>query len=167
MGHMLLIMLLKMSLVLKILPVLVVSSIKFAFAPPYAIQQGFNYYESIILTTAGGIGGVLFFFYLSTAVLKAYDWLLHKIKHTTSKSYRRRARSHNKPRKVFSRKTRFLIKLRGKYGMIGIAFLTPILLSIPIGSFIANKYYKNKGVLWYLFLSVAFWSGLLSAIYFL
>jgi prolipoprotein diacylglyceryltransferase len=55
-----------------------------------------------------------------------------------------------------------------KYGLWGIAILTPVLLSIPLGTFLANKYYRNKKtVLFSLTLSVVCWSIIMASIYIL
>lgn len=44
-----------------------------------------------------------------------------------------------------------------RFGIIGIAFITPSLISIPIGSIVAANFYKKKkGVLIFLIISVFF-----------
>jgi len=54
---------------------------------------------------------------------------------------------------------RSLVKVRSRYGLIGIAFLTPIILTVPIGTFLANSMTKDKrDVLIYMFISFSFWS---------
>jgi hypothetical protein len=46
---------------------------------------------------------------------------------------------------------------------VGLAFLTPIVLTIPIGTFISNRFYQNKKqVISYLIISVVVWSALLA-----
>jgi len=54
---------------------------------------------------------------------------------------------------------RSLVKVRSRYGLVGIAFLTPIILTVPIGTFLANSMTKDKrDVLIYMFISFSFWS---------
>ena len=42
------------------------------------------------------------------------------------------------------------MKIKIKYGLFGIVVLSPVLLSIPLGSFLTVKYYgiKKTNVLW-------------------
>ncbi|MBV2246186.1 MAG: hypothetical protein KUL83_03425 [Lentimicrobium sp.] len=58
-----------------------------------------------------------------------------------------------------------LIKLRNRFGYPGIIILTPVLLSIPVGTFIAAKYYSGRpNLLVMLSLSVVGWSVVLTSI---
>ena len=57
------------------------------------------------------------------------------------------------------------IKTVHKYGLLGIAFLTPIFFSIPIGTFIALRFFPNKKkTLPVLAASVFGWSFVLSIV---
>lgn len=157
--------LLKLSLAARIIQVLLASALKFVVAPLLAKQLGFYYFEAIILTTAGGIAGAMFFFYASTAVFRFLRYVYRKI--------RERMRAQNsvpvrvKTKKVFTRRNKFIVKLRGKYGMFGIIALTPPLFSIPLGSILANKYYnKNSKILLYLSISVALWSWIFTSVFY-
>lgn len=156
-----------MPLFLKILQVVLLSTVKFFFAPPLAIGLGFNYWQTIVLTTSGGLLGMFVFYYLSTAILRLYRYILRKIR----KGLNIKEPAHNstigKRKKQFTRRNKFLVRLRGKYGMIGIIILTPCLISIPIGCFLLNKYYSaNRLVLLYMALSIMAWSSILSSLFF-
>lgn len=48
--------------------------------------------------------------------------------------------------RVFNRRNRLIIKIRNSYGFAGIIILTPVLLSIPIGTFLALKYYSKNAI---------------------
>lgn len=64
-----------------------------------------------------------------------------------------------KSKKVFSPKSRRLVKIWKKYGIIGISFLTPILLSPPGGAILAIAFGgKRKQILLYMFIFSVFWS---------
>jgi hypothetical protein len=63
------------------------------------------------------------------------------------------------PKKIFTKRNRNIVKLWKKYGLYGIAFLTPVILSIPIGTIIANSLVDNrKKIMLYMFVSLVFWS---------
>ncbi|MBK7684343.1 MAG: hypothetical protein IPJ26_18620 [Bacteroidetes bacterium] len=62
-------------------------------------------------------------------------------------------------RKVFTKKNRRIVQIWKKYGLMGIAIVTPIFLSIPIGTIIANSLEaRKKKILLYMFFSILFWS---------
>lgn len=160
---------------LKLIEIGILSGVKFLIAPLLSFQLGYNYIQTVLITTVGGILGVLFFYFLSTAILKFFRKSWPKIKAYFSGSKSRlqeikvsaaakKAKIKNK--KYFSRKNKFLVMTKRKYGLWGIAALTPVLLSIPLGTFLANKYYRNKkSVLFSLTVSVICWSLIMSSFY--
>jgi hypothetical protein len=65
----------------------------------------------------------------------------------------------DKKKVVFSKKNRFLVKIRSRGGLWLVAFLTPLILSIPVGCLFANTLDSNPyRVLRIQALSVLFWS---------
>lgn len=51
-----------------------------------------------------------------------------------------------------------MIKIKQRFGLVGIAFITPI-ISQPIGAFFAEKFFKDKKkIILYLSVSVIFWA---------
>jgi hypothetical protein len=128
----------------------IIASFKFAITVPFfIINEKLSFWESVLFGISSGTFGVVVFMYLSTGILSMWNWFKRK-----TGLFKRK-----KPKKVFSKKSRRWVKVKNKYGLFGIAALTPILLSIPIGCFIAMRYYKNKKkVFLYLFLAVVVWS---------
>ncbi|HSY61498.1 MAG TPA: hypothetical protein VK796_06450 [Cytophaga sp.] len=62
-------------------------------------------------------------------------------------------------RKTFSPKTRNIVRVWNKRGLIGIAFLTPVLFSPVGGSLIAISFGEDKKkIILYMFLSACFWA---------
>ncbi|MBS1637490.1 MAG: hypothetical protein JST26_16360 [Bacteroidetes bacterium] len=110
----------------------------------------FNFFKSITVSCAGGIFGSVFFTYLSAGLLKWWDRFKHKwfTKH--------------QPKKKFTKANRRIIRIKRRFGLTGIAILSPILLSIPLGAFLGERFYKKKGkVILYLSVSVVMWSFVL------
>jgi hypothetical protein len=159
--------------VIKLIQVLLISGIKFLFAPILAIGYGFNYIQTVGFTAIGGILGILFFYYFSKWLIHQYQKYCPRIvgyfggKEATVRWLEaNQCKKHN--RKVFTRKNKLIINIRNKYGLLGIVLFTPILLSIPIGAFLAQKYYSKKSkILFYMSLSVVMWSLFLSGFFFL
>lgn len=124
---------------------LIFSAIKFFLAPTAVYLSGYNILQTIAITVTGGFIGVLVFFYLGGAF---FQWISSKF-----------SSGKESPKKVFSKKNRVIIKVKRSYGLYGLAFLTPCLLSIPIGTIIGAKYYRNdKRAIPAFFAGVAFWS---------
>jgi hypothetical protein len=152
---------------IKILIVFLVSSIKFLFAPALSFGMGLNFIQTWLSTTAGGILGVVVFFFLSRWLLHLYAryffYYFHLIR---VKIYGLLKIAVPKfiPARKFTKRNRFIIKMVRKYGLAGIVILTPVLLSIPVGTFIATRYYSNnRYLLGYLCGSVFFWSLFMSS----
>ena len=62
--------------------------------------------------------------------------------------------------RVFNKRNRFIAKFRAKYGLPGIVILSPLVLSIPFGAFLLQKYYsKNKLARPYMVLSILSWTA--------
>ncbi len=158
--------------IFKLIQILIVSGIKFLFAPLISIGYGFNYFQTVIFTTAGGILGILFFYFLSKWIIRQYNKLCPVVfSYFTGEKVEKAKKILNcdqPPKKKFTRKNKIIINIRRKYGFFGIIFLTPILLSIPIGAFLAQKYYSKKAnVLVYMSISIVLWSFFISSIFFL
>jgi hypothetical protein len=156
------------STIFKYLLIMAISSIKFLFAPLLSFEIGFSFIQTWITTTIGGLSGVLFFFFLSKGIISVYQRyfatsvlrLIHQIN-----TYVRQRKLIPRPKKrIFTYRNKSLVKIRRRYGLLGIIILTPVLLSIPLGTFLAIKYYpEQKNLLTYLSLSVIFWSFLMSS----
>jgi hypothetical protein len=62
-------------------------------------------------------------------------------------------------KKIFTRQSRVFVRIIKKYGLPGIALITPTIISIPIGTILARRLYPNrKKVFSYLLISVFLWS---------
>ena len=136
--------------ILKAIPVYLSSMLKFIFGPIGGYAAGLNLLTTILATVAGMMTVVLSFTY-------AGNWLREKVIN----------RFFGK-RKKFSESNRKFVKIWKKYGLIGVAALTPIILT-PIGGSIlavSSGSPKEKIVL-FMFISASVWSVIFSvAIYF-
>ncbi len=143
-----------MEKILQIILVVILSGTKFLTAPITSLNIGFGYLETLIITTLGGLLGVFFFYYLSAGIM----FLLGKL------NERFRGKRKGKKR-IFTWKNKFIVRIKRDYGLIGLALVTPILLSIPLGTFLAARYFHDKRrVLLYLSASVVVWSVIVSSV---
>jgi membrane protein DedA with SNARE-associated domain len=130
----------------KTVLILLTAATKFMFSPGMALEEGYDKAETIIITTIGGWMGILFFYYLG-------GWFTDVIIGFIVKRFRK------KKKKYSTKGKRRIIRIKQRFGVIGISFLTPTILSIPIGSVIASKYFsKNRMTIPYLFFSLLLWS---------
>lgn len=146
--------------ILVITYLVLLSTIKFLFVPFLSIHvHNYNYITAVLINISGGIIGISFFFKTST----------YFIERSIRKRREALEKGNAKPKKVFTRLNRFLVKVKNTMGMYGLAFIILPFLSIPISSIVSAKYFhlKKKKMLFLLYVSSIVWSFLLSGIAFL
>jgi len=130
----------------KIFSVFFLSTVKFLFAPGTAIASGISPVQTIFITSSGGITGITFFYFFGRWVFEQID------------AWRYRNLS-SKQKRIFTKRNRYIVKFKLSFGLIGLIIVTPAILSIPIGSVVAAKfYYENKYTYPLLVVSTIIWS---------
>lgn len=141
---------------MKELTVIFFCSWKFALTFPVAVySMNLSLYETLLYTNIGGLLGLIIFAFLSEQLIKL--WHIHV------KPILRLRSSYQ----VFTPKRRRFIHIKNNYGFPGIVILNPIILSIPISTFLVIKYFgkKTKYFLWLLFGQIC-WSIIYTVFYF-
>jgi len=136
--------------VLKITSVYFWSMLKFIFGPVIGYASGLNLVTTILTTVAGMMTVVLLFTFCG-------EWMRQNI-------LRRFSKKQNK----FSGSNKKFVAIWSKYGLVGVAALTPLFLT-PIGGTIlaVSSGSPKEKIIFYMFISAAAWSLLFSsAIYF-
>ena len=171
---------------LKVLTVLFISSFKFVAGPTLAYAYNFSYGETIVMTVTGGLCGVLLISYYTPFLMRVWAQVLVFWKRIFGRK-KNTVTPFSKPlvdvdgpvdvnytyvaanqeeKKIFTKKTRRIVRIWKKYGLIGIALLTPILLSIPVGTFIASRLVPQRStVILYMLFALLFWSVVLSSLF--
>jgi len=135
--------------VLRVVGLVLFSSVKFLFAPSAVYLSGYSYFQTIAITICGGLIGVTLFFFAGAALSRFVQDRF----------------SSAKPRKSFTKRNRLLIKVKASWGLIGLALISPTLISIPLGSLLAARYFRNdKRTLPVFFGAVVFWSFVLTSL---
>ena len=125
----------------KYLSVFLLSMVKFFGGPLTGVALGLNFWQTFGLTVGGMMTSVTVFSIIGTAVSKYYA--------------RERIR---KKKPIFNKKSRRIVKVWQKFGMGGIAFLTPVLLSPIIGTIIATVLGAKRGqILLHMLWSAVLW----------
>ena len=66
----------------------------------------------------------------------------------------------------FTKKNKMIVRMRRRYGMWGIVILSPVILSIPVGALLGNKYFSHDHhFIPYMLLSIVIW-GIVSVSFF-
>ncbi len=127
----------------------------FAGIPAAVFGFGYNFWQTLIICGSGGIVGSVFFTFLIGGIQKAISKLLDKY-------YPNR----NLNKKKFTRQNRLIIKAKKNFGTFGIAMISPPLLSIPLGVFLALRFFGNRAkiILW-MSVSVIIWTVILYFVY--
>lgn len=170
---------------LQIITLILISSVKFSFGIPFVSiseRYSFTWLETNIYATLGGILGVVFFMYCSEWIMMAWgrlrDYFFHKkmkqelyskpIADVEDPIEIRYEFVDNRPpsKRIFSKRSRKMVRLWNRYGLIGLSVLTPVFLSIPIGTFFITRLEKDKRrIVTYLSTSVFFWSLVLTTLF--
>ena len=137
--------------ILKAIPVYFSSMLKFIFGPLGGFAAGLELVTTILVTVAGMMTVVVSFTYAGT-------WIREKIIH----------RFFGK-RKRFTQNNRKFAHIWKKYGLFGVAALTPVLLTPIGGTLLAlSSGSPKEKIIIFMFVSASVWSVVFSvAIYFL
>jgi len=136
--------------ILKIVSVYFSSMLKFVFGPLGGYAAGFSLITTILVTVAGMMTVVLLFTFFG-------NWIREKVIYRLIKK-----------RSKFSQSNRKFVTIWKKYGLIGVAALTPLLLT-PIGGTLlaVSSGSPKEKIIFYMFISACVWSILFStALYF-
>lgn len=134
---------------MKELTVIFFCTWKFAATFPVAIYaMKMSITETLIYTNTGGILGIFIFTFFSDFLIKTWD-----------KYWPEKLKFKRKTKKIFTKRNRWYVRIKLRYGLFGLVILTPVILSIPVGSFLIVKYYgiKKKSII-YMIAGIIFWS---------
>ncbi|HPQ08739.1 MAG TPA: hypothetical protein PK995_05890 [Bacteroidia bacterium] len=128
-----------------LLPLLLLCSAFFKMGmPSLVIYFRFDFFYSFVFSVGSGFAGSFIYTYFSYYIIKWW------------KNFKQKW--NKKPQKIFTKQNRLIIKVKNKLGLFGIALLSPVLLSIPLGAFLGEKFFKDKSkVILYLNASILFW----------
>ncbi len=105
------------------------STFKYAMTIPPIVFY-FNYEQSLIISISGGLFGILFFRFI-------WKWIIN----IWNKYILKKQCAEPLPIKITKRK-RYIVRMKNKYGYWGIIILTPVFLSIPLGVFLLQRYFR-------------------------
>lgn len=112
--------------------VIAAGTLKMLVSAGMGVGFGMGFWQTFLLTSLGGCLGVVLFYRLSGSLMERarLRWL------------RKRERSAVAPA-VFTRRNRWLVRLKHTGGLRALAALTPLVLTIPLGSILAARYFRH------------------------
>lgn len=132
---------------LKYLSVFVVGMFKFFVAPITGYGLGLGFFENFICMVSGMTLSALIFSYLGVYIKQRLAVLFPK------------------KRILFTARTRRIVYVWQKYGLWGIALLTPVVLSPVVGTLIASSFGESPArIVYVMFLSASIWGIILLAV---
>jgi len=158
-------------MVSKLFQLFLLASFKYILTVPYVLLLEIEYKYALPTMVIGGIGGFLFFYFLSAKASRFFrKWsssALRLIPDRIKIRYNEICVSRFKPgsKRIFSVRNRMIVRVKKSYGLWGIVITTPILLSIPVGAFMASRYYsKDRRVILYMLVSIIGWGTVFSLV---
>jgi len=121
---------------------------------PLATALNFPFLWTLLVSGGAGICGSFVFGYLSEEIVVLWERAACKLF------------PNRNPKKKFTKTNRIIVKTKKYFGITGIAIISPLFLSIPLGSFVAIRLFKDrhKTVLYMCISSVA-WTVILYFFY--
>ena len=145
-----------MQEVLGILTVIATAMVKFLFTGLVSYGMGYTFWETLLYMAIGSSAGMLLFYFTGSRVL---EWF--RLRHVR-RILERQSRGLT-PKRIFTRTNRTIVKVKARYGLLGLAARAPPTLSIPITAILAAKYFRHdRRTLPTLLSSVLVWSVVLS-----
>lgn len=142
---------------LHAITVMTAAILKFTISAFVSYQFGNTFWQTVLLIAAGGCIGAIFFFLAGAGVL---EWFRQR---RIQKQKRNSARGIA-PKRIHTRTNKAIVRLKHGYGLQGLVFIAPPILSIPITALLAAKYFRHDPrALPLLLISIVIWSLVLSA----
>lgn len=126
---------------------------KYMVAVIMSFSYGIGFIPSVVVCVAGGVFGVAVYLFFGELITKLYQ------------RYFVRKKKTKKPF-VINWKKRAIIKAKQNHGLVGVAILTPIFLSVPVGTFVALALnYSFRRIILFMAVSFLGWSLLFFGVY--
>ncbi|MEM8894513.1 MAG: hypothetical protein AAGC88_08045 [Bacteroidota bacterium] len=136
--------------ILTYLTIYASSTIKFIFGPSIGVAANANWVITSICTALGMMTSVVAFSLIGDRIRSIFRTLFN-----------------SKKRKVFTKRNRQFVKIWNAYGVAGIAFFTPLLLTPIGGAILANAFGGRQLTIFkYMTISSFFWSFVITYVLF-
>ncbi len=111
-------------------------TVKMLVAAGFGAGFGFTFLENFLWTSVGGCIGVLAFYAMSERLTERsrLRWLRKRIERVAAGGANTR---------IFTKRNRRIIRIKHISGYLGVAALTPLVFTIPLGSILAARFFHH------------------------
>jgi hypothetical protein len=135
---------------IKFFSIFLLTMVKFIAGPVGGYAAGFSLFTTIVVTILGMMSSVMLFTFLGTFIRERIFSRLFKKRNT------------------FTKRNRKFVTIWRKYGVIGVAALTPLLLTPIGGTLLLTSFRTPKSlIMMYMSISSVIWAIVMSSIIFL
>jgi hypothetical protein len=115
------------------------SMVKFLFTPFGGPQARLTFFETYFSCVAGALTSALIFYFAS-------EFFMIRARKKRSLLYENAVRKGIPVpfTKKFTRMNKFIVRMKMRFGIFGIAMYAPLFLSVPIGCIITAKFYGKE-----------------------
>lgn len=139
-----------MDEVLTYLTIYASSTIKFIFGPSIGVASKANWILTSLCTALGMMTSVVVFSFFGQQIRGLFKLIFNQ-----------------KKQRVFTKRNRRFVKIWNAYGVAGVAFFTPLLLTPIGGAILANAFGGSRSDIFkYMTLSALFWSFVITFVLF-
>ena len=133
------------------------STVKFLFTPFGGPAAGLTFFETYLTCLLGAFFSGTIFYFLG-------EFLLNRSK---NKNLLRRQKAIEngeplKEKKIFTRMNKNIVKMKHRFGIVGISFFAPLFMSVPVGTIITAKFFGKRKITYPLILLGFCINGLLT-----
>lgn len=119
--------------------IFLLATVKFSVSTVPGPRLGMTFFETALASFAGGATCALFCYFASDAIL------LYLEKRAQKKQELLESQGITpKVKRKFTRMNKLVIRVKMKFGQVGICFFAPFFLSVPIGSMVVAKFYGKR-----------------------
>ncbi len=111
-------------------------TLKMVVAAGFGAGFGFSFLETFLWTSVGGCLGVVVFYRLSE---RLGEWSRRRWLHQRRDALARGVLQQP----IFTRRNRWIVRVKHVSGAMGVAALTPLVFTIPLGSMLAARFFHH------------------------
>lgn len=127
--------------ILKFLAIYIICLFKFIGGPVLGTAAGYSVFEIVLVTVLGLMSSVIVFTYIGTFLKAKYKLVF------------------NPKRKLFTSRNRKIVRVWQNFGAIGVAAITPLVLSPIGGAIVMNAFgVKKQKIFTYMLISGVIWA---------
>ncbi|MBP6458741.1 MAG: hypothetical protein KA264_01475 [Crocinitomicaceae bacterium] len=117
------------------------STVKFLFTPFGGPAAGLTFFETYLTCVLGAFVSGTIFYFLGEFLLKR-----SKQKNLLLRESAKLKGEVFKEKKKFTKMNKGIVKMKHRFGIVGISFFAPLFMSVPVGTIITAKFFGKRKI---------------------